>query len=65
MEQPSMRHPGGKPDMADLINQLHGLRDLLVEAAQLLRDAQAHFDIEGEQQARAALEQLLQKLAPP
>jgi hypothetical protein len=64
MEQPPVGHPG-KPGMEDLVLQLHVLRDLLVEAAQLLRDAQAQFDLEGQRQARAALEQLLQRLAAP
>lgn len=60
-----MNRQGGKPNMEDLVLQLRLLRDLLVDASLMLREAQHEIDVEGQRQASAALEQLLRKIAPP
>lgn len=60
-----MSIPATPSDLDKLVADLQALRDELVYMSQALRDMHVQVDQEGQQQARAALEELLLKLGPP
>lgn len=59
-----MESPEGPADLNQLASHLVLLRDALVLMAQGLRDIQADMDVEGQQQAQAAVDDLLRKVTP-